>query len=63
VICSNFNGEATIVGEADTLEAAFHRQLAIIEKTFGPTSQRMTDPPIPCKKVKRARRTNKRQSA
>jgi tetratricopeptide (TPR) repeat protein len=25
-------------------EAAFHRQLAIIEKTFGPTSQRMTDP-------------------
>ena len=25
-------------------EAAFHRQLALIEKTFGPTSPRMTDP-------------------
>jgi hypothetical protein len=26
VICSNFNGEATIVGEADTLEAATKRR-------------------------------------
>ena len=25
-------------------EAAFHRQLAIVEKTFGPRSPRMTDP-------------------
>jgi hypothetical protein len=26
MICSNFNGEATIVGEADTLEAATKRR-------------------------------------
>jgi hypothetical protein len=35
LICSNFNGEATIVGEADSLEVATKRRRALLQTTFG----------------------------
>src|SRR5713101_5669423 len=37
-------------------EAAFHRQLAIVEKTFGPGSPRMTDPLFSVGALRRVRK-------